>query len=85
MFSAPTNLFHWHPRSDSAVVLRAGNAAPLDHFVPQQKPCEMKEISTKQVIDAMEMPAVDSDKARLMSQPTPAKKKPSFWITIRTG
>ena len=50
----PTNPFHWHPRSHCAVVLRAGNAARLDHFVPQQKPCEMKEISTKQVIDAME-------------------------------
>jgi predicted lipopolysaccharide heptosyltransferase III len=50
----PTNPFHWHPRSLSAVVLRAGNSAPLDHFVPQQAPHEMKEISTKQVIDAME-------------------------------
>jgi predicted lipopolysaccharide heptosyltransferase III len=50
----PTNPFHWHPRSQSAVVLRAGNAAPLDHFVPQQAPHQMKEISTKQVIDAME-------------------------------
>ena len=57
----PTNPFHWHPRSKSAVVLHAGNAAPLDHFVPLQRPGEMKEISTKQVIDAME---------RLLSTPT---------------
>jgi predicted lipopolysaccharide heptosyltransferase III len=57
----PTNPFHWHPRSHLALVLRAGNAAPLDHFVPQQGPGEMKDISTKQVIDAME---------KLLSTPT---------------
>ncbi len=49
----PTNPYHWHPRTTSAVVLRAGNADPLTHFVPQQPPVAMKEISTKQVIDAM--------------------------------
>ena len=49
----PTNPFHWHPRSPSAIVLRAGHGDPLTHFVPQQAPGTMKEISTKQVIDAM--------------------------------
>jgi predicted lipopolysaccharide heptosyltransferase III len=49
----PTNPFHWHPRGAPAVVLRAGQPEPLTIFLPQQEPRPMKEISTKQVIDAM--------------------------------
>ena len=50
----PTNPYHWHPRTASAIVLRAGNADPMTDFVPQQPPGAMKEISTEQVIDAMQ-------------------------------
>ena len=50
----PTNPFHWYPRSSPAVILRAGQDRPMSSFVPRQPPQPMKEISTKQVIDAME-------------------------------
>ena len=50
----PTNPFHWHPRGAPAIILRAGNAGPLRDFTPKQSPQPMKEISTKQVIDAMQ-------------------------------
>ncbi len=50
----PTNPFHWHPRGTPAIVLRAGHAEPLITFIPRQPPRPMKEISTQQVIDAMQ-------------------------------
>jgi predicted lipopolysaccharide heptosyltransferase III len=50
----PTNPFHWRPRSTPAIVLNAGNDHPATDFVPIQPPVAMKEISTKQVIDAMQ-------------------------------
>jgi predicted lipopolysaccharide heptosyltransferase III len=50
----PTNPFHWRPRGTPAIILRAGHAEPLATFVPKQSPRPMKEISTQQVIDAME-------------------------------
>ncbi len=50
----PTNPYHWRPRATSAVVLHAGNADPVTDFVPQKPPAAMKEISTEQVIDAMQ-------------------------------
>jgi predicted lipopolysaccharide heptosyltransferase III len=50
----PTNPFHWRPRGGPAVILRAGFAEPLREFVPKQTPRPMKEISTKQVINAMQ-------------------------------
>jgi len=50
----PTNPYHWRPRAASAIVLQAGLADPVTHFVPQQPPFAMKEISTEQVIDAMQ-------------------------------
>ena len=50
----PTNPYHWRPRATSAIVLQAGKVDPVTHFVPQQPPCAMKEISTEQVIDAMQ-------------------------------
>ncbi len=57
----PTNPYHWRPRTSPTLVLRAGQVNPLAHFVPQQGPGVMKEISTKQVIDAIR---------RLLSSPT---------------
>lgn len=50
----PTNPLHWHPRFTPAVILQAGQAAPLREFSPQQKRVPMNQISTPQVIDAME-------------------------------
>ena len=72
----PTNPFHWRPRTTPAIVLRAGNAAPVTDFVPQQPPRPMKEISTKQVIDAMQTLLSSSDSASRMSKiPHVAKVK----------
>jgi predicted lipopolysaccharide heptosyltransferase III len=50
----PTNPFHWRPRTTPATILRAGYPAPMTEFLPKQPPQPMKEISTKQVIDAMQ-------------------------------
>jgi predicted lipopolysaccharide heptosyltransferase III len=50
----PTNPFHWHPRSESAIVLLAGIEGPVAEFNPKQRAVEMNQISTKAVIDAME-------------------------------
>jgi predicted lipopolysaccharide heptosyltransferase III len=50
----PTNPFHWHPRSDSALVLLGGNDGPVTEFKPKQRAVAMNQISTKAVIDAME-------------------------------
>ena len=50
----PTNPFHWHPRSESAVVLHGGNGSPVSEFNPRQKPLPMNQISTQAVINAME-------------------------------
>ncbi len=51
----PTNPFHWRPRYDSALILQGGADGPLTEFSPNQRPHAMKEISTEQVIDAMEL------------------------------
>ncbi len=50
----PTNPFHWRPRAGTAVILQGSNPGPLRDFVPQQSTSAMKEISTAQVIDAMQ-------------------------------
>jgi predicted lipopolysaccharide heptosyltransferase III len=50
----PTNPFHWHPRSESAVVLQGETEGPLSEFDPRQPAVPMNQISTKSVIDAME-------------------------------
>ena len=50
----PTNPFHWHPRSESAVVLLGGFEGPLSEFDPRQRAVPMNQISTESVIDAME-------------------------------
>jgi lipopolysaccharide heptosyltransferase III len=50
----PTNPFHWHPRTDSALVLLGGTAVPVTEFKPKQRAVPMNQISTEAVIDAME-------------------------------
>ena len=50
----PTNPFHWRPRSTPTLVLQAGQHEPLRNFVPKQIQRQVKEISTQQVIDAMQ-------------------------------
>ncbi len=49
----PTNPFHWHPRSTPVVVVQAGKSGD-SVFLPKQPPVAMKEISTREVIDAMQ-------------------------------
>jgi predicted lipopolysaccharide heptosyltransferase III len=50
----PTNPFHWHPRSESAIVLLGKSEGPVSEFDPKQRAVPMNQISTKSVIDAME-------------------------------
>ena len=50
----PTNPFHWHPRSESAIVLLGGIDGPVTEFKPKQRAVATNQISTKAVIDAME-------------------------------
>ncbi len=50
----PTNPFHWHPRSESAMVLLGETGTPVTEFNPKQRATKMNQISTKAVIDAME-------------------------------
>ncbi|HEV2842318.1 MAG TPA: putative lipopolysaccharide heptosyltransferase III [Chthoniobacterales bacterium] len=50
----PTNPFHWHPRSESAVILLGEFQGPVSEFRPHQPPVPMNQISTQSVIDAME-------------------------------
>jgi predicted lipopolysaccharide heptosyltransferase III len=50
----PTNPLHWRPRFTPAVILQAGNDEPLTEFQPKRKAVPMSQISTEQVINAME-------------------------------
>jgi ADP-heptose:LPS heptosyltransferase len=50
----PTNPFHWHPRSESAVILLGESGVPVTEFKPKQRAVPMNQISTEAVIDAME-------------------------------
>jgi predicted lipopolysaccharide heptosyltransferase III len=50
----PTNPFHWRPRSKPVTILQAGRADPVTDFLPQRPGAPMKEISTEQVIGAMQ-------------------------------
>jgi predicted lipopolysaccharide heptosyltransferase III len=50
----PTNPFHWHPRSDCAIVLFSGTDGPVNEFNPKQLGVPMNQISTQSVINAME-------------------------------
>jgi heptosyltransferase III len=50
----PTNPFHWHPLTGSAVILLGETAVPVTEFKPKQRAVPMNQISTEAVIDAME-------------------------------
>lgn len=50
----PTNPFHWHPRSDNAIVLHGESGLPVTEFNPKQRAVSMNQISTEAVIGAME-------------------------------
>jgi lipopolysaccharide heptosyltransferase III len=50
----PTNPFHWRPRAAPAVILQGGIDHPVTNFSPDQRGGTMNQISTQQVIDAME-------------------------------
>ena len=50
----PTNPLHWRPRFTPAVILQAGQDGPVTEFSPKQRPVPMNQISTEQVIRAME-------------------------------
>ena len=60
----PTNPFHWRPRSSPALILQGSGPAPVTEFTPKQTPATMKDISTAQVIDAMQS---------LLSQPAASR------------
>ena len=50
----PTNPLHWRPRFTPALILQAGQPAPVSEFSPKQRPVPMNQISTEQVIHAIE-------------------------------
>jgi ADP-heptose:LPS heptosyltransferase len=50
----PTNPFHWRPRASPALILQGGVNGAVRNFSPDQPRTAMNEISTQQVIDAME-------------------------------
>ncbi len=50
----PTNPFHWRPRSSPAVILQGRIDGAVTNFSPDQRRGAMNQISTQQVIDAME-------------------------------
>ena len=50
----PTNPLHWRPRFSPALILQAGQPEPVTEFSPKQRPVPMNQISTEQVIHAME-------------------------------
>ncbi len=50
----PTNPYHWRPRHELAEVVVGGGVARVDQFDPHEEKNEMKQVSTRQVIDAIE-------------------------------
>jgi predicted lipopolysaccharide heptosyltransferase III len=50
----PTNPFHWRPRESPAVILYGDATAPHTTFSPDEPQRKVIDISTKQVIDAMD-------------------------------
>ena len=50
----PTNPYHWHPRTASAIVLLGESGVRMTEFNPKQRAVAMNQISTKAVIDGME-------------------------------
>jgi ADP-heptose:LPS heptosyltransferase len=51
----PTNPFHWRPRHDRAVVLQGASDAPMTEFFPKSVKHEMKNVSTRAVVNAIGM------------------------------
>jgi predicted lipopolysaccharide heptosyltransferase III len=49
----PTNPFHWRPRESPALILQGESKTPVKEFESRQERLPMKQISTEQVIDAM--------------------------------
>jgi predicted lipopolysaccharide heptosyltransferase III len=49
----PTNPFHWRPRESPALILQGESKTPVNEFESRQERLPMKQISTEQVIDAM--------------------------------
>ncbi len=49
----PTNPFHWRPRHPRAQVVAAGHDEPLTEFAPKAKGADMNQISTAQVLSAI--------------------------------
>jgi ADP-heptose:LPS heptosyltransferase len=49
----PTNPFHWRPRHGRAAVLAGAGRGPRTEFDPREKPHEMSEVSTAEVIGAI--------------------------------
>jgi ADP-heptose:LPS heptosyltransferase len=49
----PTNPFHWRPRESPALILQGESKTPVNEFEARQERLPMKQISTEQVIDAM--------------------------------
>jgi len=49
----PTNPFHWRPRESPALILQGESKTPVNEFESRQERLRMKQISTEQVIDAM--------------------------------
>ena len=50
----PTNPFHWRPRESPTVILYGDGPEPRTAFSPDERPHKVSDISTKQVIDAMD-------------------------------
>ncbi|MCE9519716.1 MAG: glycosyltransferase family 9 protein [Verrucomicrobia bacterium] len=51
----PTNPFHWRPRHERAAVLLGDAPGPRLQFDPREKPHEMKDVSTVDVIGAIDL------------------------------
>lgn len=50
----PTNPYHWRPRTTPAIILQGRASAARSDFQPRRAAAPMNEISTAQVIDAMQ-------------------------------
>ncbi len=50
----PTNPLNWRPRFAPAIILQAGQAAPVTEFSPDERGAPMNRISTEQVIDGID-------------------------------
>lgn len=51
----PTNPFHWRPRHDKALVLQGGKENPLTSFESHANPGDLNDLSTAEVIHAINL------------------------------